>query len=199
MSDEKAKTLKDIFKEIESERCLLHRVIRLLDEFIDGPMCGRCLPCPMGSYEMRIRVRNLIEGRGGREDIDAIREIVPKMFISSMCKRGKDVAEYIEKSLKEQEDVYVAHATGRCPERVCKALIRYRVIPEKCTMCGDCLEVCKDFAIVGEKKAPYRTGYLPFEIVDKRCSRCGECIKVCQYGAIEIVDVAEQEPQQVGV
>jgi NAD-dependent dihydropyrimidine dehydrogenase PreA subunit len=199
MGDKETKNLKDIFKEIEEERCLLQRVIRLLDEFIDGPMCGRCLPCPMGSYEMRVRVRRLTEGEGTKEDIEIIKAIAPKMFVTSMCKRGKDVADFIDKSLKQQEDIYIAHAEGCCPDRQCKALFIYRIIPDNCTMCGDCLEVCKDYAIVGEKKLPYKTGYLPFEIIPVRCTRCGECVKVCKYNAIEIIDIGVKEEEEEAV
>ncbi|HDH02571.1 MAG TPA: NADH-quinone oxidoreductase subunit F, partial [Nitrospirae bacterium] len=83
------------------------------------------------------------------------------------------------------------------PARECNTLFVYRVIPRKCTMCGDCLEACKDFAIIGEKKLPYRLGYLPFEIAEKRCTRCGECIRVCKDNAIEIVDIRETEKIEV--
>ena len=197
MPEAKEKNLKDIFKEIEERRCVIQKCIMLLEEFIDGPMCGRCLPCPMGSYEMRIRYKRLSDGEGTEADIEAIRDIAPKMFVTSMCKKGKDTADFILKSLDSMGEEYLAHVEGRCPQRECSALYVYRVIPEKCTMCGDCLEVCKDDAIIGEKKVPYRIGYLPFEIVEKRCTRCDECMRVCEYGAIEIVDIGERSAKSV--
>ena len=75
----------------------------------------------------------------------------------------------------------------------CLALIEYRVIPDKCNMCGLCQDACKYSAIQGEKKKTYRSGYLPFEIRQKRCTKCGECIKVCPTRAIEIVDIKQVE------
>ena len=66
-------------------------------------------------------------------------------------------------------------------------------------MCGDCLDVCKDNAIIGEKPKPYLTGYMPFEIAQKRCTKCGECIKFCKDGAIKTVTTKEMaEAEKVG-
>jgi NAD-dependent dihydropyrimidine dehydrogenase PreA subunit len=56
-------------------------------------------------------------------------------------------------------------------------------------MCGICQDVCKDNAIIGEKRKPYLSGYLSFEIVQKRCTKCSECIKVCPYNAIELKEI----------
>ncbi len=193
MPEAKEKNLKEIFEEIEERKCVVQKGLKLLDEFIDGPMCGRCLPCPMGSYEMRIRLKRLSEGKGTEADIRVITNIAPKMLETSMCKKGKDTARFLMDTLDEMSQEYSAHAEGACPARECKALYVYKVIPHKCTMCGDCLEVCKDFAFIGEKKLPYKMGYLPFEIAEKRCSRCGECIKVCRDDAVEIVDIREME------
>jgi NADH-quinone oxidoreductase subunit F len=194
MPEEKEKNLKEIFKEIEEKKCVIQQGIMLLDEFISGPMCARCLPCPMGSYEMRLRLKKLSEGEGTEDDINALKEIAPKILATSMCKKGKDTAQFIIDTTDSFSDEYAAHISGSCSQKECIALYVYRVIPEKCTMCGDCLDACKDFAIIGEKKMPYKSGYLPFEIVEKRCTRCGECLKVCKYDAIEIVDVGELQP-----
>ncbi len=191
MPETKEKNMKEIFEEIEALECVVRKGLLLLDEFIAGPMCGRCLPCPMGSYEMRLRLKRLADGEGTEADVEAVRAIAPKMLETSMCKKGKDTARFFVESLEKLQAEYSAHAGGACPARECTGLQIYRVIPRNCTMCGNCLDVCKDAAVIGEKKVPYRLGYLPFEIADKRCSRCGECIKVCKDGAIEIVDVAE--------
>jgi ferredoxin len=64
-------------------------------------------------------------------------------------------------------------------------------------MCDKCREVCKDFAIEGQKKQPYKTGFTPYRIRQKRCTHCGECIKVCPEGAVYIfvpAPTAEEEP-----
>ena len=190
----KEKSVKDIIQDTEQHECPVQKSMLLLKEFLAGPMCGKCLPCPMSCYEMILRLNDLSQGTGTEDDVQKIEYIAPHMVSSSMCKKGKDTAKFIEETSKNEGDKYVAHTEGRCPDRECKDLFVYRVISDNCTMCGECKEVCKDDAIIGEKRVEYLSGYFPFEISEKRCTRCGECIKVCEFGAIEIVDLKTTEP-----
>jgi len=83
------------------------------------------------------------------------------------------------------------------PDKTCVAFIEYRIIPDKCNLCGLCKDVCIYGAIHGEKKKPYLSGYLPFEIRQQNARNADDCIKVCPTGAIIIVDAKVKEP--VGV
>ncbi|MCG6551334.1 MAG: 4Fe-4S dicluster domain-containing protein [Candidatus Magnetominusculus sp. LBB02] len=190
---EKEKDLKEITEDTNQFKCVVQKALLFLNEFIDGPMCARCLPCPMGSYEMRIRFQKLSNAEANAGDLDAIRRLAPFMLESSMCKKGKDTAKFIIDTLEKTPEVYDIHVAGGCPDRECKGSIQYKVIPDKCVSCDECRVVCKDYAILGEKQVAYIAGFLPYEIVDMRCSRCGECVKVCRYGAIEIVDKKAME------
>lgn len=195
MTEEKEKRLEDIRKEAEEKGCPVQKALYFVDEFLAGPMCGRCFPCSMGSYEARIRLRRIVEANATEEDIERLQRIANNMLVSSMCKKGKDTAQFISEKITMEE--FKRHLNGECPKVECKSYIKYIIIPERCTMCGLCQDVCKDNAIIGERRKPYLSGYLPFEIAQKRCTRCGECIKVCPEGAIIIVGIKEQEP--VGV
>ncbi|MBI5206047.1 MAG: 4Fe-4S dicluster domain-containing protein [Nitrospirae bacterium] len=202
MTEQKEKKLEDIKKEAEQYKCLVQKSCYFIAEFLSGPMCGKCFPCSLGSYEARIRLKNIIKGRGTEADLLAIKRIATEMLDSSMCKKGKDTAVYMSESIELSP--YIEHISGVCRDKECLSLIKYIIIPEQCIICGDCQDVCKDNAIIGEKKKSYLSSYLPFEIVQKRCTKCGECIKVCPYGAIEIVDIkakvdAEVEKKQVKV
>ncbi|MBI4688173.1 MAG: 4Fe-4S binding protein [Nitrospirae bacterium] len=191
MTEEKEKKLEDIRKEAEEKKCPVNKALYYITEFLAGPMCGRCFPCMMGSYEAKIRLQNLVQGIGKEADLIAIKRIADDMLESSMCKKGKDTAKFINEWMAT--DVYKEHAAGRCPDMECTAYIEYRIIPDKCTMCGECQVVCKDNAIMGEKKKPYLSGYAPFEIRQQRCTKCGECIKVCPTKAIIVVSSKERE------
>ncbi|MDP2279600.1 MAG: NADH-ubiquinone oxidoreductase-F iron-sulfur binding region domain-containing protein [Nitrospirota bacterium] len=195
MSNVKEKKVEEIKKEAEAKKCPVSKSLYYIEEFLAGPMCGKCFPCEMGIYEARIRLKNLTEGKGSEADIFAIKRIASDMLESSRCKRGKDTATFILEWMGT--DVFKEHSEGKCPGRECIALIEYRIIPEDCIMCGLCLDACKDNAITGEKKKKYQSGYLPFEIRQKRCTKCGDCIGVCPTNAIIIVDVKSKEP--VGV
>ncbi|MBF0536938.1 MAG: hypothetical protein HQL03_01655 [Nitrospirae bacterium] len=190
----KEKDINEIARDVERFKCAVQKAIMFLDEFIDGPMCARCMPCPMSSYEMRIRMHKLAAGKATEQDVQAIRRIAPLMLETSMCKKGKDTAKFIIDTLDKSPDLYSLHVEGVCPDRECKSLFVYRVIPDKCVSCGDCRVVCKDLAVIGEKKKSYLVGYIPYEIIDKRCSRCGLCLAACTYGAIEIVDIKSTAP-----
>lgn len=187
--------VEDIKTAAEQQGCPVQKALYFMTEFLAGPMCGRCFPCAMGSYEARIRLHNLVEGRGTEADLHALKRIAKDMIEASFCKKGKDTGKFILDWMAT--DVYEAHVEGRCPDMQCASLITYLIIPQKCTMCGDCKDVCRDAAIHGEKRKPFMAGYLPFEIRQKRCTRCGECIKVCPEGAIVLVAAGAKEP--VGV
>jgi len=70
----------------------------------------------------------------------------------------------------------------------CKQLTRYEINAALCTMCDKCREVCKDYAIEGQKLQPYKGGFTPFRIRQQRCTHCGECIKVCPEKAVVIIE-----------
>ena len=65
----------------------------------------------------------------------------------------------------------------RCPAKVCRKLITYRIDPVLCNGCGACIRVCSTSAILGEKKKAHT-------IDDARCTKCGSCLEVCQPKAV---------------
>ena len=185
-NDQKKKDMKDVFEAVENIKCVLQTSQTFVAEFLSEPMCGRCLPCSLGTYEALVRLKRVAAGIAEQEDVDIIQRISEQMLEGSMCKKGKDTAKFILDALKTE--AFNEHRAKRCHERECPSLITYRIIPEKCVICGLCQEACKYNAIIGEKKETYRSGYLPFEIRQKRCVKCGDCVPACPYEAIEIIE-----------
>jgi ferredoxin len=181
----------DIKAAAEELGCPVLKAKYYVTEFLAGPMCGKCLPCALGSYEAKVRLENISEGRGNESDIAALKWIATEMIESSRCKKGKDTAKFILDWMTT--DVYEEHVRGRCPERKCASFIQYRIVPEKCTLCGLCKEACQYDAVLGEKRKPYLSGYRPFEIRQRKCTKCDECRKVCPTGAVVIVDAKKEE------
>lgn len=175
----------DIESLAEDKSCPVHRALDYINQFLAGPMCGRCFPCAMGSYEARIRLKNIAGGGGVQADLSSVKRIASLMLESSMCKKGKDTA----RCLLEWIDtgVFEEHIQGRCPQGECLAFIEYRIVPEDCTMCGLCRKACRYKAIIGEEKRPYQGCHPPFEIRQKRCVKCGECVEACPTRAIVVV------------
>ncbi len=195
MSAKKIVKVDDIKNDAEGIKCPVEKSHFLIDKFLDGPMCGKCFPCSMGSYEARVLLENLMKGECNETQLLHIKNIADEMLIASMCKKGKDVAKYIIEWF--DADVFRKHLDGICTENTCKPLIEYRIIPEKCTMCGDCLPACKYNAIHGEKIKPFTSGYHPFDIKQHKCVKCGDCLPVCPTGAIILVDANVSEAVEV--
>jgi ferredoxin len=200
IQEEQKKEIKmeDVKNRAEEKKCPVQKSLVFIKEFLGGPMCGKCFPCSLGSYEAEIQLKNIINGTATEEDIKSLKRITSHMLVASMCKKGKDTARYVIENIDSGE--FMGHISGACPSSECTEFIEYRIIPQKCTICGICQDVCKDNAIIGEKKVSYRSGYMPFEIVQKRCTKCGECIKVCPYDAIECVSTQkplEKEKEKI--
>jgi len=192
MSDHKEhKELKvdDIKKEAEEKRCPVQKTMYYIEKFLSELMCGKCFPCSIGTYEAKLRLEDIISGKASDTDVFTLSRIASQMIEASRCKKGKDTARFILEWM--DTNAFYEHIEGVCSEKECLAYIEYRIIPEKCVMCGECKVICKFGAVIGEKKKPYLSGYLPFEIRQKRCTKCGECIKVCPTGAIEVVDIKD--------
>lgn len=185
-NEQKKKDMKDVFEAVEDIRCVIQKSQKFVEEFLSEPMCGRCLPCSLGTYEALVRLKRVAAGIAEQDDVDVIQRISEQMLEGSMCKKGKDTAKFILDALKTE--AFNEHLSKRCNERECPSLITFRIIPEKCVICGLCQEACKYNAIIGEKKETYRSGYLPFVIRQKRCVKCGDCVPACPYEAIEIIE-----------
>jgi ferredoxin len=75
-------------------------------------------------------------------------------------------------------DEYEAHIRDKaCPAGVCKQLITFYIVPEKCPGCSLCARYCSSSAISGEKGKPY-------SIDTDKCLSCGVCRDVCNFDAV---------------
>lgn len=193
-TEKKEKKVDEIKAEASSKGCAVEQAIYYVKEFLAGPMCGRCFPCSMGVFDAMLRLKRLRAGTGAQADIDALKRISEHMAVSSMCKKGKDTAKFIADWIAQGE--FDSHLKGICPARTCKALVIYEIDADKCTMCGLCLDACRDLAIEGEKAEKFKAGYMPFEVRLKRCTRCDECRKVCPFGAVMVYDMGLKAAQK---
>jgi ferredoxin len=166
------------------------------DDSKDG-MCSKCHPCKLGIYDA-IKIFEMIQaGKGATKHIAQLKRIAVDVKDGGMCKKGKDHADILAAFLNDHLALLERHVQGVCTINECAALVSYDIDATRCTMCDKCREVCKDFAIEGQKKQPYKNGFTPYRIRQKRCTHCGECIKVCPENAVyiyEAVPMAEEEP-----
>jgi NADP-reducing hydrogenase subunit HndC len=65
----------------------------------------------------------------------------------------------------------------KCPAGVCKDLLQYKILSDKCKGCTACARVCPVNAISGTVKQPH-------SIDPDKCIKCGSCQAKCKFGAI---------------
>jgi len=157
------------------------------DDSKDG-MCSKCHPCKLGIFDAVKILEAVQAGKGRDRDVAQLKRIAVDVKDGGMCKKGKDHADILSAFLAANTADLERHIKGVCTYHECKALVRYEIEPTLCTMCDKCREVCRDNAIEGQKKQPYKTGFTPYRVRQQRCTHCGECIKVCPEKAVVIVE-----------
>ncbi len=152
-------------------------------EFIQNESCGKCVPCRLGTKQMLDILTDITLGKGKSGDMELLLELAAGVKDGSLCGLGQTSPNPILTTIKYFEDEYNAHINEkRCPALLCKELINYHVIDEKCKGCMLCFRSCPVGAISGSKKEVH-------SIDTDKCIKCGTCIELCSgmYNAIERV------------
>jgi ferredoxin len=182
-TEEKGKKVEDIRKEAEKKSCPVQKALYFINEYIEGPMCGRCYPCALGTKEAKIRLIRISQhlNNVSQSDIEALKRIGKQMTEGSFCKKGKDTGRFITEILSLSEDEFNQHILGSCTNNECVNITEYIINTDLCIRCGKCLEACTFNAITAGR------GNRSFEIIQERCTKCGDCVHVCPTDAIEVI------------
>ena len=162
---------------MDEDNCMVD-VAKFYMEFICDESCGKCSPCRIGTKRMLEILTRITDGKGTMKDLEELRELGETVKTNSLCALGQTAANPILSTLAHFEDEYIAHIVDKkCPAKVCKNLMQYKIVPEKCKGCSLCARKCPVNAISGEIKSP-------FTIDADKCIKCGLCISSCKFGAI---------------
>ncbi len=153
---------------------------RFFMEFTSKESCGKCTPCRVGTTRMKEIVDRVCEGKGEDGDVRHLKELGESIRDSALCGLGNSAPNPVLTTLRYFPEEYEAHIHGkRCPALRCTKLIKYRILPGKCTGCSLCSRKCPTGAITGELKKTY--------VVDAaKCIACGACQRVCRFSAVEV-------------
>jgi NADH-quinone oxidoreductase subunit F len=164
---------------MDENTCMVD-VAKYFLNFLRDESCGKCLSCREGTQRMWEIVTDITEGRGKPEDLELLETLAHAVKDASMCGLGQTAANPVLSTIRYFRDEYEAHVKEkRCPAGVCKELIQYSVIEDKCTGCMACLKVCPSEAITGELKKVH--------IIDPtKCIKCGACFEACKFDAIAV-------------
>ena len=169
---------------MDEDNCMVD-VAKFYMEFICDESCGKCTPCRIGTKRMLEILTRITEGNGTMKDLDELEELSKTVKTNSLCALGQTSANPINSTLAHFRDEYIAHIKDkRCPSGVCKHLLHYTIVKEKCVGCGMCSKACPAEAISKTNFiAPGRKNPA-MKIDPEKCVRCGSCMDTCRLGAI---------------
>ena len=130
-------------------------------------------------------LNKITDGRATMKDLDELEEISKTIQAGALCALGQTAANPVLSTLTQFRDEYIAHIVDKkCPAKICKNLMQYKIDREKCIGCGMCARNCPasaieatDYTAPGKKK--------PAMAIDPaKCVKCGACISTCKFSAI---------------
>jgi len=165
---------------LDEDDCMVE-IARYFLEFTQRESCGKCTFCRLGTKQMLEVLGDITKGKGKLEDIDMLYELAEDIKSGSLCGLGKTAPNPVLTTLRYFRDEYEAHIKeGRCPALMCRDLIAYYIIPEKCERsCDACVGSCTVEAIYSNKKR--------IKVIDQeKCVKCITCLVACppQYKAV---------------
>ncbi|HIZ20021.1 MAG TPA: NADH-quinone oxidoreductase subunit NuoF [Firmicutes bacterium] len=162
---------------MDEDTCMVD-IAKFFLEFTVDESCGKCTPCRVGTKRLLEKLEKITSGNGTLQDIDDLEALCHYIKENSLCGLGQTAPNPVLSTLRFFRDEYVAHVTEkRCPAGVCKSLLSYQIVAEKCKGCTACSRVCPVGAISGTVKNPH--------VIDTaKCIKCGACMEKCRFGAI---------------
>lgn len=162
---------------MDEDNCMVD-IAKFFLEFTVDESCGKCTPCRVGTKRMYEILDKITRGQGTLEDLDKLEQLCYHIKSNSLCGLGQTAPNPVLSTLRYFRDEYVAHVVEkRCPAGVCKHLLQYQILEDKCKGCTACARVCPAGAIEGAIKTPHK-------INPDKCLKCGACIEKCKFGAI---------------
>jgi NADH:ubiquinone oxidoreductase subunit F (NADH-binding)/(2Fe-2S) ferredoxin len=164
---------------MDEETCMVE-IARFFLSFTQDESCGKCTPCREGTRHMLNILENITQGKGEMRDIELLQEMGERIKETALCGLGNTAPNPAITTIRYFRDEYEAHIKDKkCPAKVCKALIEYSILEDKCTGCTLCGRNCPVKAIEGERKKVHF-------IVQDKCIKCGICHNVCRFDAVRV-------------
>jgi NADH:ubiquinone oxidoreductase subunit F (NADH-binding)/(2Fe-2S) ferredoxin/NAD-dependent dihydropyrimidine dehydrogenase PreA subunit len=162
---------------MDDDTCMVD-LARYFLKFTVEESCGKCNPCRVGTRHMVETLDKICNGEGEPGDLEKLEFLAKTVKSTSLCGLGQTAPNPVLTTIKYFRDEYKAHIEDkRCEALICKALITYRVIANKCTGCQRCVSVCPTGAITGPRSEPHNLDI-------NKCIKCRACYEICRFDAI---------------
>ncbi len=162
---------------MDEDNCMVD-IARFFLDFTVDESCGKCAPCRIGTKRMLEILERIVEGKGEDGDIEKLEELAESIKTTALCGLGQTAPNPVLSTLKYYRHEYEAHIyEKRCPAGQCKALLSYKIDPDKCKGCTLCARNCPAGCITGKVREAH-------VIDNSKCLKCGACMEKCKFGAI---------------
>ena len=169
---------------MDEDTCMVD-IARFFLEFTVDESCGKCTPCRVGTRRLLEILHKIIDGKGEMEDLDRLEELAQYIKSASLCGLGQTAPNPVLSTLRYFRDEYIAHIVDkRCPAGVCKHLLRYKILEDKCIGCGLCARQCPADAISRTDHVAPGKKLAAMAINPEKCLKCGACLGACKFKAI---------------
>jgi NADP-reducing hydrogenase subunit HndC len=162
---------------MDEDTCMVD-IAKFFLEFTVDESCGKCTPCRIGTKRMHELLDKISKGKATMDDLGKLEELCVHIKENSLCGLGQSAPNPVLSTIRYFRDEYKAHILEkRCPAGVCKDLLTYTILADKCKGCTLCAKICPADAITGKVKETH--------VIDKdKCLKSGACIEKCRFGAI---------------
>lgn len=162
---------------MDEDNCMVD-IAKFFLGFTVDESCGKCAPCRIGTKRLYEMLDKITTGEATLEDLDKMEELCEHIKANSLCGLGQTAPNPVLSTLHYFKDEYLDHVVNKhCAAGVCKDLLSYEILSEKCVGCTACARVCPVNAISGKARSPH--------VIDRsKCIKCGACIEKCNFGAI---------------
>ena len=169
---------------MDEDNCMVD-IAKFFLNFTVDESCGKCTPCRIGTRRLLEMLDKITSGKGTLEDLDKLEELCYYIKENSLCGLGQTAPNPVLATLKFFRDEYISHVVDKkCPAGVCKDLLTYKVVKDKCFGCGMCAKQCPASAITRTDYVAPGKKLAAFEIDANKCVKCGACESACRFKAI---------------